>query len=323
MNDVTPTKEDVYDVIIIGGGPAGLTAGIYTTRARLSTILFEKLGAGGQAALTDRVENYPGFAEGISGGKLVQGMEAQAKSFGIITIFGEATRVECRDGDTIKRVYVDNDPVPYKALSVIIAAGYKQRKLGVPGEGELTGRGVSYCATCDGAFFRDQSVAVVGGGDVALEDGLFLTKLAKKVFIIHRRDRLRAAKILQERAFRHDRVAIILDSVVDEILGQTKVQGVRVRNLKTGEFKEVKADGVFVLIGWIPNLSFLNGTVELSDDGYIMVDSEMRTSREGVFACGDCCKKGLKQIVTACGDGATAAFSAQQFVERLRGEAYA
>jgi thioredoxin reductase (NADPH) len=322
MEEVTPTKETVYDVIIIGGGPAGLTAGIYTTRARLSTVLVEKLGAGGQAALTDRVENYPGFAGGISGGELVQSMEAQANSFGMITIFGEATKVECSDGGTIKRVYVDNDPVPYKALSVIIAAGHEQRKLGVPGEGEFTGRGVSYCATCDGAFFRDLSVAVVGGGDVALEDGLFLTKFVKKVFIIHRRDRLRAAKILQERAFRHDRVEIILDSVVDEIIGQTKVQGVRVRNLKTGEVKEIELDGVFVFIGWIPSLSFLGDAVDMSDDGYIMVDSEMRTSRDGVFACGDCCKKRLKQIVTACGDGATAAFSAQQFVERIKGDEY-
>jgi len=322
MDEGTPTKEDVYDVIIIGGGPAGLTAAIYTTRARLSTMLVEKLGAGGQAALTDRVENYPGFMGGVSGAELVQSMEAQAKSFGMITVFGEATRIESRDGDTIKMVYVDNDPEPYKALSVIIAAGHEQRKLGIPGESEFTGRGVSYCATCDGAFFRDLSVAVIGGGDVAVEDGLFLTKFAKKVFLIHRRERLRAAKILQERALHHDRIEIILDSVVDKILGQTMVQGVRVRNLKTGEVKELKVDGVFVFIGWIPSLFFLGDAVDMSDDGYIMVDSEMRTSREGVFACGDCSKKRLKQIVTACGDGATAAFSAQQFVERIKGEQY-
>jgi thioredoxin reductase (NADPH) len=322
MDDVTPKKEDVYDVIIIGGGPAGLTAALYTTRARLSTILIEKLGTGGQAALTDRVENYPGFVEGVSGPELVHNMEEQAKSFGMITVFGEVSRIECREEDTIKKVYVDDDPEPYKSLSVIVAAGHEQRKLGVPGEREYTGRGVSYCATCDGAFFRELSVAVIGGGDVAVEDGLFLTKFANKVYLIHRRDRLRATKILQERAFRHEKIEVILDSVVDEILGGVMVQGIRVRNIKMGEVKELKVDGVFVFIGWIPSLSFLGDAVELSDDGYIMVDTDMKTSREGVFACGDCCKKGLKQIVTACGDGATAAFSAQHFVERIKGEEY-
>ncbi len=322
MNEVTQSKEEVYDVIIIGGGPAGLTAAIYTTRARLSTVLIEKLGTGGQAALTDKVENYPGFSGGVSGPELVHHMEEQARSFGVINISGEVTRIECSDEGTIKRIYVDGETEPYKGLSVIIAAGHEQRKLGVPGESKYTGRGVSYCATCDGAFFKDLSVAVIGGGDVAVEDGLFLTKFANKVYLIHRRDRLRATKILQERAFRHDRIELILDSVVDEILGGTMVEGVRVRDLKTGEVKDLKVDGVFVFIGWTPSLSFLGDTVEVSDDGYIMVDTEMRTSREGVFACGDCCKKRLKQIVTACGDGATAAFSAQHFVERVKGEEY-
>jgi thioredoxin reductase (NADPH) len=322
MNDVIPTKEDVYDVIIIGGGPAGLTAAIYATRARLSAILIEKLGTGGQAAITDRVENYPGFIGGVSGPELVHSMEEQARSFGMITVFGEVTRFECKDDDIIKRVYVDNEPEPYRGLSVIVAAGHDQRKLGIPGENEFTGRGVSYCATCDGAFFRDLSVAVIGGGDVAVEDGLFLTKFASKVYLIHRRDRLRATKILQERVFRHDKVELILDSVVDEILGGNMVKGVKVRNLRTGEVKELAVDGVFVFIGWNPSLSFLGDAVEVSDDGYIIVDTEMRTSRDGVFACGDCCKKGLRQIVTACGDGATAAFSAQHFVERIKGEEY-
>jgi thioredoxin reductase (NADPH) len=322
MNEVSQGKEDVYDVIIIGAGPAGLTAAIYTTRARLSTLLIEKLGTGGQAALSDRVENYPGFIGGVSGPELVHHMEEQAKSFGVITVSGEVTRIECSDEDTIKKVYVDDEPGPYKGLSVIVAAGHEQRKLGIPGESEYTGRGVSYCATCDGAFFRDLSVAVIGGGNVAVEDGLFLTKFANKVYLIHRRDRLRATKILQERAFRHDKIELVFNSVVDEILGGAMVEGVRVRNLKTGEIMELKVDGVFVFIGWIPSLSFLGDAVEVSDDGYIIVDTEMRTSREGLFACGDCCKKRLKQIVTACGDGATAAFSAQHFVERVKGEEY-
>jgi len=322
MEEVTPTKETVYDVIIIGGGPAGLTAAIYTSRARLSTVLIEKLGTGGQAAVTDKVENYPGFMGGVSGPELVHNMEEQAISFGMITLFGEVTRIECSDEDAIKEVYVDDRLEPYKSLSVIIAAGHEQGKLGIPGESEFTGRGVSYCATCDGAFFKDLSVAVIGGGDVAVEDGLFLTKFANKVFLIHRRERLRATKILQERAFHSDKMELILDSVVEEILGGPMVQGVRVRNLTTGKITELTVEGVFVFIGWNPSLSFLNGVVEFSNDGYIIVDSEMRTSRDGVFACGDCCKKKLKQIVTACGDGATAAFSAQQFVEKLRGEAY-
>ncbi|MBW2079317.1 MAG: thioredoxin-disulfide reductase [Deltaproteobacteria bacterium] len=322
MNEVTPNKEDVYDVIIIGGGPAGLTAAIYTTRAGLSTILIEKLGTGGQAALTDKVENYPGFIGGVSGPELVHSMDEQAKSFGMITVSGQVTGLGCSDEDTIKRVYIDDHPEPYKSLSVIIAAGHEQRKLGVPGEDKYTGRGVSYCATCDGAFFRDLSVAVIGGGDVAVEDGLFLTKFASKVYLIHRRDRLRATKILQERVVRHDKIELILDSVVDEIFGEAMVQGVRVRNLKTGEITELKVDGAFVFIGWTPSLSFLGDAVERSDDGYIITDTEMRTSREGVFACGDCCKKELKQIVTACGDGATAAFSAQHYVERIKGEEY-
>jgi thioredoxin reductase (NADPH) len=235
----------------------------------------------------------------------------------------EVTRIACSDESTIKSIYVDDEPEPFKALSIIIAAGHEQRKLGVPGEREYTGRGVSYCATCDGAFFKDLSVAVIGGGDVAVEDGLFLTKFASKVYLIHRRDRLRATKILQERAFSHEKIELILDSVVDEILGETMVQGVKARNLKTGEITELKVDGVFVFIGWTPILSFLGDAVKVSDDGYIIVDTEMRTSREGVFACGDCCKKGLKQIVTACGDGATAAFSAQHYVERIKGEEYA
>jgi len=322
MNEATATKEDVYDVIIVGGGPAGLTAAIYTTRARLSTVLIEKLGTGGQAALTDKVENYPGFVGGVPGPELVFNMEEQAKGFGVISTFGEVTTIESSPGDSTKRVYVDHDPEPYQARSVIVAAGHEQRKLGIAGEAEYTGRGVSYCATCDGAFFRDLSVAVIGGGDVAVEDGLFLTKFASKVYLIHRRDRLRATKILQERALHHDKVELILDSVVEEIVGQNMVQAIKVRNLKTGEVTNLQVDGVFVFIGWNPNLSFVGETVELSEDGYIMVDSEMRTSQDGIFACGDCCKKGLKQIVTACGDGASAAVSAQHYVENLRGEAY-
>jgi thioredoxin reductase (NADPH) len=322
MDDDVLSKTNIYDVIIIGGGPAGLTAGIYTTRARLSAVLIEKLGIGGQTSLTDKVENYPGFIGGISGPELVHSMEQQAESFGMRTVFGEVTRVDFGDESNIKKVFVDDNPVPYQCLSIIIAAGHEQRNLGVPGEREFTGKGVSYCATCDGAFFRDLPVAVVGGGDVAIEDALFLTRFANKIYIIHRRDRLRATKILQERAFSNTKIEVVFDSVVDEIFGQTMVDGVKVKNLKTGEKKDLEVNGVFVFIGWISSLSFLDNMVKRSDDGYILVDKEMKTSREGIFACGDCCKKNLKQIVTACGDGATAAFSAQRYVERIKGEEY-
>ena len=231
-------------------------------------------------------------------------------------------RIEFSEENNIKKVFVDNDAVPYQCLSIIIATGNEQRKIGVSGEAELTGKGVSYCATCDGAFFRDVPVAVIGGGDVAVEEGMFLTRFASKVYIIHRRDRLRATKILQERAFKDEKVELVFNSVIDEIYGQKMVEGLRLKNLKTGEKKDLPVSGVFVFIGYIPNLDFLGTTVKKSDDNYILVDKEMATSEEGIFACGDCCKKNLKQVVTACGDGATAAFSAQHYVERLKGEEY-
>lgn len=315
-------EEDIHDVIIIGGGPAGLTAGIYTARARLSTLLVEKLALGGQASITDRIENYPGFIEGISGPELAHSMEEQAKSFGMRTISGEVTRIDGNDDSNIKKVFVNGEPEPYQSLSIIIAAGNEQKKLGVPGEKEFTGKGVSYCATCDGAFFRDLAIAVVGGGDVALQEALFLTRFARKIYIIHRRDRPRATKILQERALSNNKIEFVFNTVVDEIFGQTTVEGLRVRDVKTGETKELQVNGVFVFIGWSPSLSFVGNIVKRGEGGYIIVDKEMRTSKEGVFACGDCCEKNLRQVVTACGDGATAAFSAQHYVERIKGEEY-
>ncbi len=322
MDEELLSKEEIYDVIVIGGGPAGLTSGIYISRARLSTLLVEKLGIGGQVSITDRIENYPGFISGVSGPELVHNMEEQAKSFGTRIVFAEVARIDFNDEGNIKSVFVNDDPEPYQCLSIIIAAGNEQKKLGVSGEAEYTGKGVSYCATCDGAFFRGLDIAVVGGGDMALEEAIFLTRFAKKIYIIHRRDRLRATKILQERAFSNNKIEFIFDSVVEEIFGQIMVDGVKVKNLKTGEKKDIEVNGVFVFIGFTISLSFLDNIVKRGEGGYIIVDKEMRTSREGVFACGDCCKKNLRQIVTACGDGATAAFSAQHYVERIKGEEY-
>jgi len=307
-----------YDAIIIGAGPAGLTAGLYLARARLRVLLLEKTGPGGQIALAGNVENYPGFPEGIAGLELSENMRVQAEKFGLKATAGLVEEIK-RGKDKTWHVKTEEE---YKTFSAIIASGASYRKLGVGNEEKLTGRGVSYCATCDGAFFRDKNVVVVGGGDQAVEEALFLTNFARKVTIIHRRDRLRAAKILQERALSNKKMEFVRDSVVEEIGGREKVEGIRIRNVKTGKESELACDGVFVLIGLTPDTGFLKGMLELDDKGYIVTDEEMKTSEAGIFACGDCRKKRFRQVVTACGDGATAAFSAQQYVEELKGIAY-
>ncbi len=315
-------RNDIYDVIIIGGGPAGLTAGLYAARARLSNLLIERMGLGGQVSLTDKIENYPGFIEGIPGPELVKNMEGQARSFGMKIYSGDVSRIDTSSENNVKKVFIQEEEEPFRCLSVIIAAGNEQRKLGAPGEQEYTGKGVSYCATCDGAFFRGMPVAVIGGGDMAVEEAMFLTRFAEKVYIIHRRDRLRATKILHERAVNNDKIEFMLDSVVEEIYGQSLVDGVKVKSVKTGGERKLPVNGVFIFIGYKPNLSFLSNTIKTNEAGFIIVDREMKTSAEGIFACGDCCDKKLRQVVTACGDGATAAFSAQTYVDRLKGQEY-
>jgi len=317
------TKEEIiYDAIIIGGGPAGLTAGIYLSRARMNTLLIEKAMPGGQAVLTEIIENYPGFPEGIGGSELMQKMEEQAVRFGLKIEYGEAAEVRIKEGkeDKVKIVKINNQG--YNTLAIILASGAEASKLGIPGEEELRGRGVSYCATCDAPFFKDQKIVVIGGGDTAIEEALYLTKFVRKVTIIHRRDRLRATKILQERVVANKKINFVWDSVVTKILGKEKVEGILVQNKKTSEEKEISCQGVFIFVGNIPNSKFLKELVKLDKRYYILTDDNMMTSQEGIYACGDVRKKILRQVVTACGEGATAAFAAQKYIEELKGVSY-
>jgi len=314
------TKEEkTYDAIIIGGGPAGLTAGIYLSRARMDTLLIEKAMPGGQAILTEIIENYPGFPHGIAGPELMQKMEEQAVRFGLKIEYGETEEVKVKK-DKVKIVKINNKE--YRTLTIILASGAEASKLEVPGEEELRGRGVSYCATCDAPFFKHQKIVVVGGGDTAIEEALYLTKFVWEVTIIHRRDRLRATKILQERVFANKKINFAWDSVVTKVLGKEKVEGVLIQNKKTGEEKEISCQGVFVFVGNVPNSKFLNKVVKLDQKGYIFTDDNMMTSQEGIYACGDVRKKLLRQVVTACGEGATAAYAAQKYIEEIKGISY-
>jgi len=306
-----------YDVIIIGGGPAGLSAGMYAARAALKTVLLEKGMPGGQAATTDKIENYPGFPEGIPGPELAMKMDEQARKFGLEVKYDDVLTVS-QGPDGIITVKTYEGEISSKTL--IIAGGAESKLLGVPGEQELRGRGVSYCATCDGAFFQGKKVAVVGGGDSALQESIFLTKFVQKVYVIHRRGELRATKVLQDKAFANPQIEFILDSVITNILGNDQVEVLKVKNLQTGEEKAIAADGVFVYAGKIPSTNLYEGFVTLDDNGYILTDAKMQTSRPGVFAAGDVRQTPLRQVVTAVADGAIAAVSADEYIEHLKGK---
>ncbi len=302
-----------YDLLIIGGGPAGLTAGMYATRGGLRTVLIEKLAPGGQAASTFMIENYPGFPEGIPGPELSQAMENQAKRFGLEIINGEIEQL-ISQGHLWEVIQEGNK---FIGKAVIVATGVNPVKLGIPGEEELTGRGVSYCATCDGPFFRGQEIGVVGGGDSAVDEALYLTRFANQVYLIHRRNALRAEKIIQERAFRNEKIKILWDTVVTKVLGETGVEGMELRNVKTLEMRTLKVSGVFFYVGLKPNAEFLRGIAQMDEQGYVITDDHMATSVPGIFAAGDVRQKLLRQVTTAVGDGATAAFAAERYIESL------
>ncbi len=297
----------MYDLVIIGDGPAGLSAGIYAVRYGLDTLILEKDVISGQIALTDIVENYPGFSS-IAGMELMDKFKEHAQEAGVTTEDGEVLNIKS-DGN--KKI-ISTDEGEIEAKAVIIATGANPQHLGVPGEEEFAGRGVSYCATCDGPFFRGKNVAVIGGGDSAITDALILSNLASKVYVVHRRDELRATKVLKDRAFSRNNIEFICDTILDEVLGDGSVEKVILKNVKSGDTVEMAMDGVFIYVGVVPNTGFVD--VDKNSAGFIITSDRMETSVEGIYAAGDCRVTPLRQVVTAVSDGAIAAASAHEFV---------
>ncbi len=303
-----------YDLIIIGAGPAGLTAALYAGRSRLKTLLIEKMAVGGLILLTETIENYPGFPKGISSLELMARIEEQVRELGVKIINDEVL-----DLDGVNKI-IKTSATTFQAKSVIIASGSKPRKLNIPGEKELTGRGVSYCATCDAPFFKEKKVVIVGGGNAVAEEAIYLSRFASSVNVIHRRADLRAAAILQEKMKENKKINFILNSIVTQIKGEKKVQAVVIKDVLTNQQVEVNCDGVFIYIGYDPQTEFLKEKINLEGSGFIITDENMATSVEGIFACGDCRKKGLYQVINACGDGAVAADSAYKFIANNKGK---
>jgi thioredoxin reductase (NADPH) len=301
------------NVIIIGSGPAGLTAAIYTARANLKPLVFTGNEIGGQVSITNEVENYPGFPEGLTGPELVEKFQKQAERFGARIEYAEVTEVDFEVQPFCVKTY-DNE---YQAKAIVLATGASPRKLGVPGEAEFTGRGVSYCATCDGFFFRAKEIAVVGGGDSALEESVFLTKFASRVRIIHRRDELRAGYTLQERAKRNQKIEFVWDTVVTEINGNGAVESVQIKNVKTGEASTLKTDGVFIYIGHYPNSHLFKDKLEMDEHGYLITERNTRTSVPGVFAAGEIADPVFRQVVSSAGEGCKAAIQVERYLTAL------
>ncbi len=307
------TSEFDYDIIIAGGGPAGLAAAIYATRARRKTLLLDVMAPGGQMIISHMIENYPAFPKGIPGPELSKLMEDHARAFD--------TEIRIENVQTIalenrKRIVTTSER-SYSCGAVILCSGASPRKLNVPGEQELTGKGVSYCGTCDGMFFRGKEIVVAGGGDAAIDESLFLTKFVTELTVIHRRDQLRAEKILQERAFANSKIHFLWDTIVTKILGSDSVTGVSVKNVKTEEKRELPTQGVFIFIGHIPNTEFVRGLVDMNNLGFVATDHRMATSVPGIFAAGDVRQQTIRQIVTAAGEGATAAYYADKYLSEL------
>jgi thioredoxin reductase (NADPH) len=299
-----------YDIVIVGGGPGGLTSGLYASRAELKTVCLERLLPGGQIANTEWVEDYPGF-ELIGGAELARKMEEHARKFGLEI-----------ENDNVSEIYsegrykiVKGDYGEYRAKAVIVATGGQPRKLGVPGELEFAGKGVSYCAVCDGAFFKGVPIAVAGGGDSAVEEGLFLTKFGSKVYIIHRRGELRASKIIQDRAFKNEKVEFIWNSTIEQINGSTKVQSITVKNVQSNQKCNIDVGAVFPFIGFVPNSNLFRDAIRRDSMGYIITDENMATSIQGIWAIGDVRKQLVKQVTNAVGDGTTAAMAASKYIE--------
>lgn len=300
----------MYDILMIGGGPAGLTAGIYACRGGLKAAVIEKMFAGGQVATTYELDNIPGFSETISGVDYAMKLQDHAAKFNVETIYGDVTKLEL-EGD-IKKVYLGDEV--YEAKTIVLAMGAVPSALNVDGENKLRGKGVSYCATCDGAFFKGGITAVIGGGDVAVEDALYLARFCEKVYLIHRRDELRANKTLQKKLFAEKKIEPIWNSKVSGINGQDKVSSITVESVDSQDSREVIVDGVFIAVGSMPQSQIVKGIVNTDEKGSIITDQEMKTNIDGVFAAGDIRQKPLRQIITAEADGATAAFCAEQYI---------
>ena len=302
----------LYDVIVIGGGPGGYTAALYAARANLSVAILEKLSPGGQMGTTDVIDNYPGFPQGVNGFELAMQMKEGAERFGAQTQLAEVTQVEL--AGQVKTIHTSGGD--YQARTVVLATGAHPRELGLPGERELRGRGVSCCATCDGMFYRGKTVVVVGGGNTAVSDVLYLSRLCEKVYLVHRRDTLRASKVYLDPLQKAENVEFVWDSEVKQLLRDQAVTGVRVRNKKTGEERDIPCGGVFVAVGYLPNTELYRGQVELDEAGYVLADETTQTNLPGVFAVGDLRKKPLRQVVTAASDGAVAAHFIEEYLNQ-------
>jgi len=316
MSEEGKVTSTYHDLVILGGGPAGLTSGLYAARSRLDVVLLEGKACGGQMMTYESVENYPGFPEGIEAPELVQRMVDQATRFGLKIVKEKALSVEVHPGEPEKRVVLKDGVIRCK--SIIVATGARARKIAVMGEERLAGKGVSYCATCDGAFFQDCIITVVGGGDQAVEEAIYLTRFGRQVNIVHRRNQLRAQKVIQERAFNNSKIKFIWDTVVTGIHGEDLVDRITLKNLKTGDESEMATDSVFIFVGTLPSSEFLDNTLSLDNEGFVIVDKEMETNVPGIYAAGDVVSKRLRQISCSVGEGATAAFSAEKYLESMQ-----